>query len=277
MAEEDVQQEEGVEPQQAEGGDDDIESRARSMGWKPYEEWSGNPEDWVPAEDFVQKGEETLPILRERYKKLDQQYRTLEQKLEENQKVLNDLKKHHDRTAEREYERARKEILEEQRRAAQEGDVEAFDQARQKEEELAKSKPDEGGEEETQGKLDPQTQKVLDEWVSDNPWYENDATLQAVADAKGREIAAENPNFQFNRAFLDEVGRRVKKEMPHKFQSSKKQAAPVDSGSPAPSGKKGKWTYNDLPAEEKKACDRFVNKGLMTREQYIEEYRKLVE
>jgi hypothetical protein len=47
----------------------------------------------------------------------------------------------------------------------------------------------------------------------------------------------------------------------------------VDSSSDGrvPTGKKKKG-YNDLPAEAKAACDKFVKQKLMTVEQYVNEY-----
>ena len=45
---------------------DDTESRARAMGWVPKDQFRGPAENWRDAGEFVRRGEEELPILRER-------------------------------------------------------------------------------------------------------------------------------------------------------------------------------------------------------------------
>ena len=50
-----------------------VESIARRWGWKPKEEFRGPPDRWTSAEDFVARGENELPILRERNRNLDRQ------------------------------------------------------------------------------------------------------------------------------------------------------------------------------------------------------------
>ena len=51
-------------------GSDNIETKAREMGWKPLEEFKGNPDNWRDAEVFVERGEEILPIVRKDNEKL---------------------------------------------------------------------------------------------------------------------------------------------------------------------------------------------------------------
>ena len=36
---------------------DPYESEAREQGWKPKEEYEGDPEKWRPAKEFVERGE----------------------------------------------------------------------------------------------------------------------------------------------------------------------------------------------------------------------------
>jgi len=31
----------------------DVETKARAKGWKPLEEYSGEPDEWIPAKEFV--------------------------------------------------------------------------------------------------------------------------------------------------------------------------------------------------------------------------------
>src|SRR5665213_3643268 len=44
---------------------------AKSMGWSPLEQWRGDPEKWVDADAFVERGHTVLPILRKVNKDLE--------------------------------------------------------------------------------------------------------------------------------------------------------------------------------------------------------------
>jgi hypothetical protein len=35
----------------------EIEQRASSRGWVPKDEWDGDPEEWRPAKEFIDRGE----------------------------------------------------------------------------------------------------------------------------------------------------------------------------------------------------------------------------
>ena len=45
--------------------DEDV-ARARRMGWIPKDEYGGKPDNWRSAKDFIERGENEMPILRER-------------------------------------------------------------------------------------------------------------------------------------------------------------------------------------------------------------------
>src|SRR5688572_12359429 len=48
--------------------DPKIEAEAKEMGWKPKEAWKGDPEGWRPADEFVKRGKEILPIVTKKLK-----------------------------------------------------------------------------------------------------------------------------------------------------------------------------------------------------------------
>jgi hypothetical protein len=67
----------------------------------------------------------------------------------------------------------------------------------------------------------------------------------------------------------------VKEAFPHKFDNpNRNKAASVDGGANrgASTGRPKSKTYNDLPADAKMQCDKYVNQKLMTKEKYIQEY-----
>jgi len=61
----------------------DVEVRAREMGWIPQEEFKGDLSRWVPADQYVERGETVLPILQATNKKLRQELTEQRAKLEE--------------------------------------------------------------------------------------------------------------------------------------------------------------------------------------------------
>lgn len=130
-------------------GDDDaqaeraaIEARARTMGWKPKEEFrSGPPSHWLDAPEFVARGDEALPLLRDNNKRLSEKVIDLERRVAgfgdlqntvtEQKQAIEDLRKLAQRADERGYQRARKELEDRQDAAAEVGDTVAVRQTRE--------------------------------------------------------------------------------------------------------------------------------------------------
>ena len=49
----------------------EIEEKAVAMGWVPLEEWKGDPEQHRPADEFVARGEQILPIVKKTAERRD--------------------------------------------------------------------------------------------------------------------------------------------------------------------------------------------------------------
>jgi hypothetical protein len=62
----------------------EIEQRAAEQGWRPQDEWDGEPDDWRTAREFLDRGEF--------FKKIDEQNRTIK----ELRKTQTDFAKHLD-------------------------------------------------------------------------------------------------------------------------------------------------------------------------------------
>lgn len=108
---------------------------ARSMGWKPFEEYRGDPARWTDYEEFIRRGEEELPIVREQNKRMGSRIQRMEGELgtlrntvAEQAQAVRDATELARRADERGYQRALAELKAEQRAAVQQGDTEAFDQ-----------------------------------------------------------------------------------------------------------------------------------------------------
>ena len=55
----------------------EIMEEARKQGWVPEDEWKGDPDKWRPAEEFVERGKNIIPILNDRLAKTEQMIETL--------------------------------------------------------------------------------------------------------------------------------------------------------------------------------------------------------
>ena len=77
---------------------DPYEDQAREQGWKPKEEFEGDPEKWRPAKEFVERGE--------LFNKID----SMGKELKETRKALKMLQEHHAKVKEIEFKRAVEEL-----------------------------------------------------------------------------------------------------------------------------------------------------------------------
>ncbi len=233
------------------------EQEARQEGWRPQEEWKGDPEKWVDAETFVERGEKISGILK---KKVE----TLEQRLERAEKANQKFGEYHKKTIEKERKNAEQQIqsLEKQlEQAVSEGDGQAFTRINNQINDLKQNVPthdDDGFTDLAQG------------WLSENQWYNNNQKLAIFADGVADRLRAQGFS---GKAYFDELSRIVRDSFPEEFENpNRKREANVDSGEPASDPPAKKKSYKNLPADAKSACDEFVAQGFMTREEYIEAY-----
>ena len=254
----------------------EIEERARGMGWVPKEEFRGDESRWVDAEMFVKRGDEVMPILKERLGKMEStmsEVKGQNARLEQIQKNLLNMQK---TTSERAYKRAKRELQKEQREAVAAGDIATYDRI---ENEINDIEKDSEFVEEPNG-IVPDTQSMNPDypaWVAENRWYINDKKLEDYADFIGNKLIQQGLK---GRALLDAVTDGVKETFPSSFENQKRTLPPTVEtggmgGGEEPRGK-GK-SYRDLPPDAKDACDSFVADGLMKKEEYVAEYFALEE
>lgn len=235
---------------------DDIETQARSMGWKPKDELKGAEKDFIDAPEFVRRGREVLPIVNAHNAKLEKTVKRLEATLEK-------FADHHSKTEQRAYARALSDLEARQAEAVEANDLQAVrdigHEMRALEKEVSAPKADDMDDDEDS----------FEAWKSDNPWFDKDKGLRAAAIGIAEEIKNDFKDPVKQRA---EVAKRVKAEFPEKFTNPRRtQAAAVEGvgSGPKSSGK----SYADLPADAKKMCDEFVRdiKGF-SKEKYVKDW-----
>lgn len=238
------------------GGDGDneaqqqLEARARAMGWTSKDEFKGDPAKWRDAGEFVERGENLLPLVKAQNKRLEREVAELKQTTKE-------FAEHLSKTEQRAYERAIADLKQQRKEALAAGDGDAFEKADEQIDKLqrdAAAKAAKHAEKKDDGGADP----VYTDWESRNPWLK-DAELSEFA-----EFAAEKLRRGGDRSegaeFLDKVAAKVKAQFPVKFTNPRRETAQVVEGA-APARRSGGKTFADMPAEARAACDRMAKNG----------------
>jgi hypothetical protein len=245
-------------------GDRDFESEAKTDGWVPLAEWKGDPAKWIPAEDFVKRGENILPILNAKLRKERERTESLVATVEELKEGNKLFREFHEKTltkAQAERAQAIADLEEQRAKAITEGDGQTFTQTDKKLQEL-RAEPK---------KEPPKESPEVTAWKAANTWYGTDVETSAIADGLSDVVARENPGLK-GRAFLDKLTERVKSVVPHKFENPRRQEQITVDGQRKGSNGKGR-AYEDLPADAKLACDRFVKTiPGFTKEAYLTQY-----
>lgn len=252
------------------------EQRARISGWRPEDEFKGDPDRWTDAETWNKRTDEVLPIMKASNKRLEADLISTKAELENLKRVMNSVVKAGEKVSNREYDRAIETIRKEQAQAVTDQDGAKFHELEEKKAQLEKptiAKPIQN---------QPQAEHPdFQSWKADNPWYDANPDMQLYADTQVPFIVSQNPNLT-GRAFFDAIKEEVERRFPERFKNPKrKKKSNVDDGGDtrdgAGGGKKGK-SYSDLPDDAKKYCDNLIKdmKGYKTpdeiKKQYAEDY-----
>ena len=248
-----------------------IIAEARRQGWRPKEEFKGDPATWVDPETFVERGKHFSATLQKKVS-------SLEQTLAEQRQTMMQFQTFHKEAMERKDRELADTIRQLRRRkveATAEGEhqevldiedrLETLNAERQ---ELKKQKEDPV----KTPAADPDAENpVLQSWVSDgNEWFRDNPRMRAYAIAVGEELRASG-NTKRDREFLEDVAAEMRKSFPQQFQSARSRPGAVESGAVGSSTPQGK-TERDLPAEDQLLMRKFVREGLMTKEDFLKNY-----
>jgi len=235
-----------------------VEQKAQEQGWVPKEQWEGDPDQWRPAKEFLDRGE--------LFKKIDDQNKTIK----EFRKSIADLAKHHERVREVEYKRALEELKNQKRTALNEGDADAvidLDEKIALVRDAQKETPPVVAVPDAPADLDPR----FVTWKERNSWYDSNKAMRVYADRIGNEFAAQglSPSEVLNR-----VSEEVKKEFSHKFTNPNRERASAVEGSTARGGKsKDSFTLSD---DERRVMHRFIKTVPgMTEDKYISDLKAI--
>jgi hypothetical protein len=265
--------------------EDDAETveRARRMGWKGRESFTGDPAKFVTAGRFLAEGVQNPAVLLERYNTLDGRTARMERALDgtrqELQQALLTVREMTalTRTADqRAYERARREIMRQRETAVETGDTAAFKRLETEMDDLAKTAPPAAVAAPVQVQApapsDAASRPVPDEvqeFFTRNPWYTADTALRDAADTVFRGLGGFGKAGAELRSALSATEQRMRSLFPDKTGAPMAAASenaggngrsapavePASGG--APRRTSTRWTFDTLPKESKVAFVRY--------------------
>jgi len=284
--------EEDTEDKEPIAGDDDaddadpaIVQEAKNMGWRPKEEFNGDPADWRSADEFVRRGREIQPILQSQLKrsmgtiadlhgKLEKQEAEFSRRISRMEEMGRDALRRQRQQIESQYEGMK-------RAAAEDGDMDAYNKADAQKakaisefdkEAMSKLAPEEDADEGTPSNMTPSQQKTVSSWVRENPWFEGDDVLRAFAIAEHGRLLREIPGLMLEDN-LQQVRDTIREKFPEKFGMDNHRSSSVEGGSRAGrKGFKGGKLAERLPREARQAAKEFIEEGLY---KDMEEYAKV--
>lgn len=252
----------------------DFESEARGMGWKPKEEFRGDPDRWSDAETYVKRGEEFLPIVQSNNRKLKetvdhQQTRLLELERvnKANAAALEAIQESNREQTVQQAVRTIEDIAVQIAAAREAGNVtEELALLREHAEvttklETAKKPPvKQPVQQQAPAGGDPAQTPEFKQFLTDNSWWQTDAVMRAASIeiqnqlySEGK-ISAATPQGER----LEMVAEATRKRFNMKDNGRRQAPNRVEGGGgPGAGGASGSaHSFNDLPAEAKAACDK---------------------
>lgn len=273
-ANEDAYVEEGMQPEQQELELDsqsediqvqedakdnvDYESYAKVQGWAPKERWRGNPDDWISAEEFVNRGKEFQSTLK-------QKNQSLEKRLQEQEDALARFTTFSTKMAEKGKQDAIDQIRREQKEALEDDDDKRYNELEERKEKVREDFKVEAPVATQQEPLE------VTQFKRDNPWFDSDPMMRDYA-IKYCDLNAGLPIAQQ----LEGAKKYIVESFPQKFQNARRQAPTVVNRGSAPTGKQSKgakWT--DLSDSEQRLAEGQMNQFSWSREQFLKEYTEM--
>lgn len=225
---------------------DPFVAKASAAGWRPLEEFDGDPEQWVDAKEFVKRA----PLYEKNHK--------LKKELADIKATLHEVKGHITKVSQAAYNKAVADLTAQRDEAIDNGDratVKELDK-QIKEAEAIKTPAD-------------TVHPAIKAWEDENgKWFYADAEVADFGMAFAERYLARNPG-DFAGA-MEKMEDAVKKAYPDKFENPKRKAPPaVETGGKSAGAKT--FTKSDLTDEQRSVMNRFVRQGVMSEEDYIKE------
>ncbi|MGH9428537.1 MAG: hypothetical protein ACRD2L_19795 [Terriglobia bacterium] len=256
---------------------EDIEVKAKELGWMPKDEFRGDPAQWVDAKSYVERGETMLPLIKANNRRLTTEVTALRQELnaaketlkasQESIEALKEFNSDANRKAmKRQIAVTKASLIQAKKDNDVEAEVELTTQLQDESLALrdAEGKPDEppaktvGKTGSTNGGDDADFTKSSEwkAWTVDNPWFGTDKRRTALAMGIADELRNDPATSKLRgRPYLDRVTEEVEKVFSPAASSGKSKVEHSGSRGAGGGGSGGK-SYADLPQDAREICER---------------------
>jgi TolA-binding protein len=245
-----------------------VRDLAMQWGWVPQEEYKGDPEKFVDYAEFVQAEREVT-------KSLKKHISTQERKIDTLNKAIKEIKGHYEQSTKEQQKDILKQLEAQWHEAVEEGDT---TRAKELQDRLFELKSG-GKKTESPPAAEEEDRAIFQEWQSDNPWFGQDEDKTIYAEGL---FATFQKNGEYTKP-LDEILEIISGKVAKKFDgkaakggdedrnASTAMNADVGTGRPSGSGRKSRFTYNDLTERQKKICRDYVRDGTFkSNQEYVD-------
>lgn len=235
-----------------------VEQEAIKHGWKPQEEYEGDPANWRTAETFM--------ALKPFYERIEDQSRKIKKYENAFKQVTQDVAN----LRQTEYERALRQLNAERKSAFEDGDLDRYHQLEEEIDEI-KDQKRQAATAAVQDNSNEDLSHEFTEWQERNTWYNRDEDLKDWADARGIRLAKSGTSPA---KVLEILEKEVKEKFPTKFTNpNRNRAGAVEAGDDR--GSSTRVDKLDMSDEEKKIMNTLIKSGAISKEDYIKEYKKI--
>jgi hypothetical protein len=234
-------------------GPSEVDELAKSMGWRPKEQFKGDPNLWKPAKDYIKAGAEIQ--------------RGLSRDLKDLRSTVDNMTRTQGAILQQSIAAERDKLVARYNRAVEDGDAQQtfklgrdIDNLNGQERSLAQP----------QSRVAPPPPEA-EAWVERNAWFNQDPLARDLALAVAERYATAGHGTE---AQLQAAEREVRKIYPHLFGASSKEPPGVaqPGGRSGVGGKRG-TTYADLPLEARKVAKDMAERGVIPNvEAYAKQY-----
>lgn len=241
----------------------EVERKAMEQGWRPLDEWDGDPSEWRDARTFLDRGE------------LLERISSQSRKLKEVQSAMKLMEEHNRKLAEAAAKEQLDELRARKKEALENNDAEAvvqldeqIDDARDTISELKTQKV------EVADASAPHPQFVS--WVERNSWYAQDAEMRDFADSVGHTYAKRNVGLEPAKV-LEYVEKQVKRAYAEKFTNvNRERPAMVETGGGQRKQTAAKPKEDvSLSEDEANVMRTLVRGGHITEEEYKKQLKSI--
>lgn len=233
-----------------------LELKAKEMGWRPLEEFSGDPEEFIDAGEFVRR------------KPLFDKIENTTKQLKNVSKSLDYLKDHYQKVKETEYKRALSDLKVQLKEAKKEGNHELAVDIEEAVERVETERDTFLEEVEAIKVTEPTVNPQFAAWLTKNSWYTSTSYMRAFADDIGTKL--HNSGMSPDKVLV-EVEKAVKEEFPQKFRNTNRDnAPPIEGSSNKPANKKTNALDTSFMNEQDiRVMNQLVRDKVLTKEEYI--------